>query len=223
MHVLPGVHGHLINGANRPVTLTYVGTGTSGSDSTSYTFSSQSIGSQIDKRHILVMCHHEFSATDASGNTSAVTVGGVSASQVVAASFIDVHCSLWLVEYDNANTTADIVLTTNKTAQRAAIGVWQLTNYGIISTIGSDVAEASTTSTSISINTMSGGASLYGHTFHTSAGATPTSPLTERYDASFDSGSQKYGADDSAPSGGSIAYGATAFSANTAAVAASFR
>ncbi len=91
----------------------FLQTATDAADATSYTFSSQNIGKASANRQIIV-CTATRSVV--SGVVSAVSVGGVSATELVTANFSvgQTYSSIWMATVPSG-TTADVVVTTTAT------------------------------------------------------------------------------------------------------------
>ena len=207
MHVLPGVHQNFFGaGVSPPVTLTYVSSNSSTTHTTTHTFASQSIGAQQAGRYIVVAVY----SPDMTNGS--VTVGGASASKIVYNGFQ----SLWWVSYDNANTTADIVLNCTDTSERAGIIVWQMYNGGVINVVdtGTDSWSDSNYSASATIDTEADGAAVAiasGFMYNSTTTFAPKTGLVERaeflveYNISLPY--YMWGADDTKTDGTSTSYG----------------
>lgn len=90
-------------------------------DTTSYSFASQLIGQPETGRHVIV-------AVSTGHNTNpvevtAVTVGGISATQVVDGTTAVAHASIWIAAVPTG-TTATVAVTTSATATGLGIGVF---------------------------------------------------------------------------------------------------
>lgn len=161
-------------------TRTYLGFTSSETDGTSYTFSSQSLGTAQGDRRIVVavMGRKETSSGEA---PTGVTVGGVSASLVVSqqASGDRNSASLWIAEVPSGST-GDIVVTFANTQQRCGVGWWAV--YGLESSTATDTAATATSGGSLNIDVEAGGVA-FGTANSGSASATFSwTGLTEDFD-----------------------------------------
>jgi hypothetical protein len=175
------VSNHLIGfgagGGVAPATIAYVADTQSTSNLTTYTFSGHSIGASASKTVFVCVGAGQNSPTI---SVSSLTIGGVSASLVVANN--DGYLSeIWRLD-GVTGTTADIVVTLNAGSVRCSIGVYEAHNVA---------AAADDTATSVA-NPMTTGAGFtipkdgIGLGFAYSAGGSIThtwnSVLTEDFD-----------------------------------------
>jgi len=217
-----------------PPTLTYTDYRERGSDRTVYTNLACDLGAQQDRRYIVIAVHWDDN-TSQDNPLLSVTVGGVPAtiigelgSPASSGDRYDPAVALCFVEYDNANTTADIEMTFTYQCARMAMGVWQMHNGHEIELIDFDTEYLQVThagSSSITLDTIEGGVVVYAQTLRDPATTSGYSPLTRRYDDSVDTG--KLGAEGLDVSGtpsGATTYGySTIPQENTTGIAASFR
>lgn len=108
-----------------PVTISYTASAGTNANATAYTFSSQAIGTAASGRKVVVGASCRRSA-GAAATVSSLTIGGVSASSVVAAptdGSNDRPTELWQATV-SSGTTGDIVVTWNAAALNCQIGVW---------------------------------------------------------------------------------------------------
>lgn len=108
-----------------PFSLTEVDNAVSTADTTTYTFSNRSFGSAAPNRYIIV----GFGVGSSADTLSSVTIGGVTASEVVsntAGGDDNSHAYLYIAAVPTG-TTGDIVITLGGEQQRMGIVVWRLT------------------------------------------------------------------------------------------------
>jgi hypothetical protein len=114
----------------RPVEINYIGDASDTSNSISYTFSGQSIGTASNDRVVLVTVG---ARQNSAITLSTVTIGGVSATQIAYAQFVGSgteHSAIYAAKIPSG-TTADIVVTFTDAALRCAIGVFAMTGSGV--------------------------------------------------------------------------------------------
>lgn len=100
-------------------TLTYQGTDNSTTNGTSYSFSSKSIGAANSNRRVIV----GVALPDGDDTTTAVTVGGVSATELGQINGVVTGASLWIAAVPTG-TTATIAVTVGSTTTSIKIGWW---------------------------------------------------------------------------------------------------
>lgn len=124
-------------GANNP-SISYIGNNSTATNSTSHTFSAQSIGSTGNNRYIAV-CISGYQGT--TGALSSATIGGVSATISVQANGTNT-VSVIIIAAVPTGTTGDIVLTWAVSTQLIGISVYRIVdlNSGTANTTGSDTA-----------------------------------------------------------------------------------
>ncbi len=109
-------------------TLTWIGSNTSGSNASAYTFTAENVGvAAADRKTIVVACGD---ASTASWTYTSITVGGSSATEAVEtanASSLE-ECAVYIID-NTAGTAEDIVVTVSKTITNMQIGVWAA--YGL--------------------------------------------------------------------------------------------
>ena len=119
-----------------------------------HTFSSCDIGTAASDRHVVVAIF--ISASTAVGTISSVTIGGVSASELVTSASAEYRVSFYIAAVPTG-TTGDVVINTSKTETRFGIGVWAV--YGASATAhdtGSSTADPLTDN----INIAAGGVAI---------------------------------------------------------------
>ncbi len=107
------------------VAISYVGSATEAGGSSSHTFTAQGIGTAAGDRVVIVGCIGRASSI----TPSSVTIGGVSATNIVSANGTTLTTSLWALLV-TAGTTADIVVTYSGATTRTGILVWGMTGTG---------------------------------------------------------------------------------------------
>lgn len=113
-------------GSNKVIpTVAYTDSASSTADATTYTFTAAAIGTAGPDRFVVVGI---FGSKASALNISTVTIGGISAT-LLAVSTLDPNRNLsFFGAFVPTGTTADVVVTFDTSAVRAAIGVWQITN-----------------------------------------------------------------------------------------------
>lgn len=121
------------------IDLTFTDSDSSTTNATEYTFSAQSLGTADAERQIIVGA---WGSSGAGVSVSSLTIGGVSASLIIAQNgATNPIAELWIADVPTG-TTGDVVVTFNDGKLRAGIGVWRL----IGGTVG-DSDKDTTTST----------------------------------------------------------------------------
>lgn len=176
--------------SSTPASVSFCTSAVSSTNASSYTFSSQSIGTAATGRRVVV------GVSGSRGGTigvSSVTVGGNSATQLCTVEGTgggaNQRTALYIITV-NTGTTADIVVTFDATASRAGIGVWAV--YDLQSS--TPVATATSTTvdpyTSGSLSHNAGGVGIY-HAYTYYSGGLPThtaTNATERFDQDTEAG-----------------------------------
>jgi len=186
---------------------------TSGASGSSYTFSSQALGSAASDRYVIV----SVGLGANSATVSSMTIGGVSATSVVAASGGHHNASMWIANVPTG-TTGDVVLTLSGSSDRATIGVWA--SYGLASTTAHDTGSSTARPATDTLTTLAGGFAV-GYCCNQDGGTVSWTNATERFDEV--QGQVSSGAD-ATTDGSSLSITATQTSTNTnrAAVFATF-
>ena len=132
---------------NNVVTFTYNGGSYASGSGTTFTYTSAPLGAVTTDRLILVTCGHR------TGALTGVTIGGVSASQLVYANTEDRGMVAIYLLAVSSGTAADIVVTGSSTLDETFIGVYSL--YGAsatpASTASGSVDGSSSVSTSVNV------------------------------------------------------------------------
>jgi len=165
-----------------PVTVSYTASAGDATDATAYTFSSQAIGTAGANRKVVVGTSCTRSA-GAATSVSTLTIGGVSATLVVAAPTDGVNdrpTEFWQADVPTG-TTADIVVTWGDAAVRCGIGVWAVYDAASAANdTGSSVADPMTDTLNIPANGVAIG-------FSNSSGGTPATHVWTGLTEDFDS------------------------------------
>jgi len=189
-------HNKLImkkNGGITPLTVTYTDSSGTGSNSSSYSFASKSIGAapSAGQRRFIVVTAGALGSSPR--DVTSITVGGVGCAllttyQPGGGGF---HRIGW-VEVATG-TTATIVLNTSGTMDIAGIGVWAIySDTNGISVRSED--GGSVTTESMDLNVVAGDVVIGGH-INYDAGAVAWTGLTERFDLDTNSNDNVSGAD----------------------------
>ncbi len=182
-----------LTGDNSPVpkVLTYQTHAEDAANLTTYTFSSQAIGTAKYDRRVIVGVSWNSSQT-----ISSATIGGVSADIIVQHNSGANRCGI-IIAAVPTGTTADVVITFSGGLSRCGIGVWSATGLSSNTAVDSDWATAvSNVSTSVTIDTVADGFTVAIACGFISAGATCSwANVTERYDTSMDTSGIHSGAD----------------------------
>jgi hypothetical protein len=182
-------------------TVTYLQSTNSTSDLTTYTFSTQNLGTAASDRYIIV--NAATSVSSGAGSISSVTVQGISATSVVsktqAANTANVN-TLWIVAVPTG-TTGNVVVTAGSAAVRCGIALWSATGLGSATaydTAVDDTVLGVNPSASTTIDCEANGfivsSSMIGNNATTSGCA--WTGLTERYEQTVESNATISGGSD---------------------------
>lgn len=153
------------------VTLAYLQSTSSTTNSASYTFAAQNIGTATPGRHIIV-------AVSARAGTPAaatsVTIGGVTASLIEQTNGQG-HAIIAIAAVPSG-TTADVVVTLAGTYARCAIGMWSADN---IDATPFDTTSSTSTSPSATIDVEAGGIIIATANAQTASAVTWTAPAED--------------------------------------------
>jgi hypothetical protein len=185
-----GYFGKDVATAHTAIGATYRATAVSTANASSYTFSSQAIGTADDNRYVIVAVHLQRSNTSEIVNS--LSVGGVSATLISSGTSNTANRSL--VDFWKAavptGTTADVVVTLSAAAARCAISVWSC--IGNVQKLQSVIAAPSNASTNVLLTTTQvpdNGFALSGVAWQSSSNGTDNQATfantTERVDATF--------------------------------------
>ena len=156
------------------MSLSFLQSNSDAAGGTSWTFSSESLGAASADRSILV-CFGSRKVGTASYAVSSVTVGGVSATEIisaVASSTNSTIASIWRADVPTG-TTGDVVVTVDTSSIRAAIALYRCTG------ITSSSANATDTDIVVGVSNMSTAATAGG--FAVACGMTGVSPATHTW------------------------------------------
>ena len=178
-------------GGGGAATFTYRTHDTDISNSSSYTFSSQSIGAADSNREVVVALMMRASGTV---TVSSVTIGGVSATQDATASNL-VSSNTTLVAFYRAavptGTTADVVVNLSAGAVRCFIGVW--TTDASVSVDGTDSSQAE--DDTVTCTSSTGGTLLWAAYNDDTANYSFSTGATQRFTTGVLESVEGYGAD----------------------------
>lgn len=169
-----------------PTSMSFLQGSMSISDSTAYTFSSQSLGSADINRWIVVCAS---GTRNAARTLSSLTIGGVSATKIVQAesSTLYFHTSIWVAQVPTG-TTGDIVITWDNTMGRCGYSAYRLITETAPTTAYDTQTDLTLTSSdlSVSISRPSGGV-IIASTVNNSSSATSVTwaGTSEDYDANW--------------------------------------
>ena len=176
--------------------LSYQTATASATDASSYSFSSQAIGTAAANRYVIVGICLRRSFDTTTTTITGVTVGGISATQAVTIGVAQAGAyhrgSLYIVNVPTG-TTATVAITLNISATRLGIGVWSA--YDISSSTPTDTA----TSTDVSSQTLDldvdANGFAIGVNYANGAPALSWSGLTERFEQNVEDDNDMSGAD----------------------------
>jgi hypothetical protein len=190
---MPLTLGMLKGSSRNAFSLTYVSQFTSGSIGSSYTGTSQNLGSLVSSGNdrYIVICTHGCANTTA-GQISSVTIGGISATRQYQISASQGRpTEIWTL-LNNSLTSGNVVITTSTQQFAFGFSVWNLVNPSS----PTPAYSAGTTFSSVSTGTLSfvmptGGIGLALHSINNSAGAFGTwTGATLQYSQLQNSGAQ---------------------------------
>lgn len=179
--------------SSSPVTISYIGTTTNTADTATYTFTDHAIGTASADRVVLVAV--SLRSPTAGVSISSMTIGGVSATEIVEASTGANATSAIYGLLVTSGTTATIVVTPSATGQRCQVSVYAMTGNG-----GSTTAHATATDTTAPSSTtidipINGSAVGISYAVDSGAvGAATWAGLTEDNDATLENTSNAYSA-----------------------------
>lgn len=186
------------------VTITKTATSTDSVNRTTYTFSSQAIGSANSERNVVVAVMADSAALNGNRTLSSATIDGGSASIDIQRTALDNEGSLdeaavvaIIRRKVTSGTTATISLTFNDTMARCSIVVYRMLNASGLSDSGSSASIGDSGSVSATVNTPSNGAAVAVATMIAEAGDTIAgtswsgSGWTEQYDSNLEADSNR--------------------------------
>lgn len=180
-------------GGGGPITATYQTQTSSGTDASSYSFTSQPIGTAAAGRRVVVSIGY---ASASAVTLSSVTIGGVSASIDGDTDAITGNRRAYIVSaVVPTGTTATVAVTLSGTAARVGIGVWSLSGG---SPTGQTATSINSNSGTLTVTTAVNDVVICaGYASHSSGTVTTTwTDATERFDASIETATNSHtGAD----------------------------
>lgn len=178
-------------GGLEPVTLDYRTSAVDAANATSYTFSSQDIGTAGSNRQVVILV----ATTGGPGGTafaSSVTVGGVTATNLhQVASSNSTEAEIYIASVPSG-TTADVVVNYPRTAGNCGIGV--IAVYNGASTANDTGGSTDTSAPSDTLNIPANGAAFGVTSINGNTRTSSWSNLTEHYDGSVESSNYHSGA-----------------------------
>jgi hypothetical protein len=167
-----------------PVIATFQTSAVDATGATTYSFTSQAIGTAANNRIVVVAADTNGGAAGSDG-VSSMTIGGISAT-LVKASLADDHCQAELWEaVVPTGTTATVAVTWNSARGRCGIGIWAVYNAKFTphATAEDNHVGTSSAATSVSINVPASGACIGCVSAGAASAATFTwAGVTEKYD-----------------------------------------
>jgi len=146
-----------------PISLNYIGVGYDTTNTSSYTFSSQSLGSVFSGRQIVI--HLSWKGNSNSPAISSVTLAGDACTIIIqntrgAAGEDNPGAAIAVIDYDSSyGTTEDIVVTTDAQCLNMAIGVTTM-KHANLTAYDTDSDASNSSAMSLSLNTVDEGAIL---------------------------------------------------------------
>lgn len=166
-----------------PFDLSYVTSAADTSASTTYTFSAQSVGTDVsgaDKRYTVIGAGSSNSPGAAS--VSSATICGVAATKLVTDTVLTASAAIFLADTSGLGTSCTIAVTFSGARASAGIGVWRVINPASTTPDGNTCVNSSSPLT-VSINILAGGSAL-AYAYARGPSITFTwSGLTEDFDA----------------------------------------
>jgi hypothetical protein len=174
--------------------VTYLQAASTGSDLTTYTFSSQNFGTASSDRYIIVSFTARLLANSPAVSISSVTAGGVSATIIAQAqnAITNTNIVCLAIAAVPTGTTGDVVVVVSRAPLRASIQLWAAT--GIDATVV-DSATSTASAPTYAIDVPADGiavAAVAGGSYTSGS----WSGMTERYDFTYDGSGYSTGASD---------------------------
>jgi hypothetical protein len=133
---MPGANFHSMFMSARPASVVFTDESSDDVDRTTYTFSTQAIGTAAPDRRVIVGLY----SANTAGTVNSVSVGGVAGTQQKTVTSGDARAELWIAAVPTG-ATGDVVVVHSAGQQRCAIVVWAA--YGLNSSTATDTASAS--------------------------------------------------------------------------------
>ena len=172
----------------RPETVdgSFLGSDTDGTDQTTFTFASKTLGAAQSDR-VIVVGVTGIGTTGAARSISSVTIGGVTATEI----HTETNSHQVVAQYAAVvptGTTGDIVVTWNTTMNQVGVGWWRLPGADIasVAAAGDENGAADTTQTA-SVN-VAAGSFVIANSYNVNSSAATASydTLDEDYDSNVD-------------------------------------
>lgn len=157
-----------------PVTVSYTAEARQEPASSSFNFATQAIGIAAANRHVVVGI-----STRATVTVSTVTIGGVSASSVVAINAGGTQVSMWIAAVPTG-TTATVAVTTSGSCARCFLGVWAM--YGSSGTASDTFSTATGDPLAATGFDVQANGVAIGYMFDNNNSTATWTNLTERFD-----------------------------------------
>lgn len=162
----------------------YVGTSTSTTGASTYTFSSTSIG-DADPTRLVVVAVASTCGTAFAALTSG-TIDGSSATLVAAAGATRYSATGIIALVVPSGTAVDIAVTFDNTMEHCSISVYRLVNYGSATANDTDATNTGpATSVTCTLDIPTNGVAIFAHS-HAVTGNTTFSSASEDYDADLE-------------------------------------
>lgn len=179
-----------------PLAISFIGSAGDVANATTYTFSSQSIGTAADDRIVVVTTNSEGSDALSSGTIAGVSAT-VHATAPTGANGLGAGVMSAVVP---TGTTGDVVVTWTEGAVRCEIGIWTITGANTtVNDTDTDVQASATVST-LNVDIPVNGCAIGAHTYSATGGIAYTGS-TERYNESVEQTSWDAGGADVTPTG----------------------
>ena len=162
-------------------TVSFTASAVSATDLTTYTFSSQSLGTEAADRKVVVVAKAGANFAD----VSTLTVAGSSATLVKNQQTTEESVDIWQVALATG-TTGDIVVTWSAATQFCGIGVYAV--YGAAAAAHATAGSSSADPATATIDCPAGGVIISGVIHRSTATTFTWTNLTERYDALVENG-----------------------------------
>lgn len=166
-------------------------------DSSPYTFSNKAYGAAASNRTVIVSIAAHL---DGSGLFTAVTIDGVSATEIVQASDSSMETAIWAADVPTG-VSGDIVVTCSGSPNRCSIGVWAAYGIGAADDTAVDIAEAFSQALTISAGGVAVAVSINNHATATASWGVS---MTERFEGTMES-TRHSGADASGEASATVA------------------
>ena len=176
-------------------TVVFTDSSVDGTDGTVFTFTTQSIGTAASNRKIVVSV--SMAAAGAGRSVSTLTVGGISATLLVAdtSSGGTEQTELWQADVPTGTTATIVVTWTGGSVARTGIGVWAVYNAASSASDTGNRDSGAAQDMTLNITIPAGGVAISAAGSGTSATYTWTN-LTEDFDETIESSTTQSGASD---------------------------